>query len=120
MIITAIHFAIAGENFVGDGESFAQEYSTLRILLQKVQSKELALIYKAEISKELDRLRSSQISGREAFASLSVEEQEFFIKKFQNNQFHCGEVTQVMEERRRILLDPELSEVLSSVVKDIP
>lgn len=110
----------AGEQWVGDGESFAQEYSTLRHLLQQVQSKESALIYKSEISKELDRLRSSQISGGQAFATLSVEDKKLFIKKFQNNQFHCGEVTQVMEERRRILLDPELSEILSSVVIDIP
>ncbi len=102
------------------GQSFAEEYGHLRKLLSQVQSRESALAYKSQITAELDRLKSSQVNGGQAFAALSADEQQMFIRKFQNNQFHCGEVTQVMEERRRILLDPDLSEVLGTVIKDIP
>ena len=110
----------AGGNIIGEGESFAQEYATLNLLLKKVQSRESALLYKYNISKELERIKSSQISGGKVFSTLSDKQQQAFIKKFQNNKFHCGEVTQVMEERNRILLNPELNEVLSSVINDIP
>jgi hypothetical protein len=110
----------AGETHSTDRESFAKEYATLKALLQKVRSKDSAKLYKPQIEQELDRLRSSQISGSEEFTSLSKNEKKEFIKKFQNNQFHCGEVTQVMEERRRILLNPELNEILGSLVQKIP
>ena len=110
----------AGESIGVQGESFAQEYTHLRELLVKVQTRELAMIYKSQIAEELYRLHDSHINGGRAFDALSAEEQQAFIKKFQNNQFHCGEVTRVMEERRRILLDPDLKEVLGSLIKDIP
>jgi len=110
----------AGERIDDGGESFAEEYAQLRELLEKVQNQESAVTYKSKIAAELDRLKSLQINGGQAFEALSGEEQQAFIQKFQNNQFHCGEVTQVMEERRRILLDPSLSEILSSLIKDIP
>ena len=110
----------AGENIASDRESFAKEYATLKTLLQKVKSEESAIFYKPQIQQELDRLKSSQISGDEEFSSLSEQEQKAFIKKFQNNQFHCGEVTQVMEERRRILLDPDLYKIIGSLVQKIP
>ena len=89
-------------------------------LLQQVQSRESALAYKSQIADELTKLKSSQISGGDKFAALSRKEKKLFIKKFQNNQFHCGDVTQVMEERRRILLDPDLSQVLNSLMNEIP
>ena len=108
----------AGERVAG--ESFAQEYAHLSNLLQKVQNRESAEFYKSQIATELDRLRSSQLSGKQDFDALSYDQQQQFIKKFQNNQYHCGDVTKVREEQRRILLDPDLSQVLSSIIKDIP
>ena len=110
----------AGEPISGEGESFAAEYAQLRQLLGKVQTKESAITYKSQIAQELERLKSSQINGGQAFDALSGEQKQAFIKKFQNNHFHCGEVTQVMEERRRILLDPDLSPILSSLMHKIP
>lgn len=110
----------AGGSVGVQGESFAEEYAHLRELLVRVRTQESAITYKSQIAEELDRLNASQINGGQAFDALSAEEQHAFINKFQNNQFHCGEVTQVMEERRRILLDPDLREVLGSLVKDIP
>ncbi len=110
----------AGENIVTDRESFAKEYATLKSLLQKVKTKELAILYKPQIQQELDRLKSSQISGGEEFSRLSEHEQQVFIKKYQNNHFHCGEVTQVMKERRRILLDPHLFKIIGPLVQNIP
>ncbi len=120
VILLAALEGYAGERVSKHGGSFAEEYTHLRELLVKVQTRESAVTYKSQIAKELDRLKTSQINGEQAFSSLSVEEQQAFISKFQNNQFYCGEVTQVMEERRRILLDPDLSEVLGFLVKDIP
>lgn len=118
-LLTALE-VYAGGSVGVQGESFAEEYTHLRELLENVQNRESAITYKTEITKELDKLKASQINGGQAFEALSAEEQQAFINKFQNNQFHCGEVTQVMEERRRILLDSDLREVLGSLVKDIP
>lgn len=101
-------------------QSYAEEYGYLAKLLQQVQSRESAILYKPQIENELVKLKSSQMSGEHEFESLSISEQKAFIKKFQNNQFHCGAVTRVMEERRRILLDPDLSQVLSSLMNEIP
>jgi hypothetical protein len=111
--------SISGEKFSSEKESFAQEYKTLKELLQKVKSKDSAVLYKSQIEQELARLKSSQISGDE-FNTLSDEDKKKFIEKFQNNRFHCGEVTQVMEEKRRILLDPDLNQILGSLVQSIP
>ena len=47
-------------------------------------------------------------------------QQELFVKKFQNNRYHCGEVTQVMQERQRILLHPDLSDILRDLLNQIP
>ena len=110
----------AGENTITDRESFAKEYVTLKVLLQKVKTKESAILYKPQIQQELDRLKSSQISGSDEFSRLSEYEQQVFIKKYQNNHFHCGEVTQVMKERRRILLDPDLFKIIGPLVQNIP
>lgn len=112
--------AFAGEPVSGEAESFAQEYAHLRVLLGKVQNRESAVTYKSQIAEELDRLKASQINGGQAFDVLSAEEQQVFIKKFQNNQYHCSNVTQVMEERSRILLNPEINEVLGVLLMEIP
>ena len=120
IVLASVVDVTAGERVTEAGESFAQEYAHLSNLLQKVQSRESAEFYKSQIAAELDRLRSSQFSGEQNFDALSYEQQQQFIKKFQNNQYHCGNVTKVMDERRRILLDPDLSQVLSPIIQDIP
>ena len=112
--------AHAGETIVTDKESFAKEFTTLKLLLQKVQDEDAAIFYKPQIEQELTRLKSSQLSGDEEFRGLSDVEKREFIKKYQNNHLHCGEVTQVMEERRRILLNPELYKILGPLVQNIP
>ncbi len=110
----------AGENIANDKDSFAREYSTLKTLLQKVKSRDSAKLYKPQIEQELVRLKSSQLIAGKDFNQLNQEEKKLFIKKFQNNQFHCGEVTQVMEEQRRILLNPDLNEILGPIVQNLP
>lgn len=112
--------SFSGENVSGEKESFAQEYATLKELLQKVKSKDSALLYKPHIEQELARLKSSQIGGGDEFNTLSDEDKRKFIEKFQNNRYHCGEVTQVMKEKRRILLDPDLNQILGPLVQNIP
>ncbi len=120
IIFLSLLFSAYAENSVHSNQSYAQEYSHLRKLLQQVNNRESAIAYKSQIEQELNKLKSSQISGQQQFSALSKSEQSQFIKKFQNNHLHCGEVTQVMEERRRILLDPELSQVLSPLMNKIP
>ena len=125
LVLFFVSVAFAGEsmtteNIATEKESFAKEYETLKILLQKVKSKDSAVLYKPQIQQELDRLKSSQRSGDKEFSKLSNEEQQEFIKKFQNNHYHCGEVTQVMEEKRRILLNPDLNKILGPIVQNIP
>ena len=110
----------AGEYSFSDKDSFAKEYATLKTLLQKVKSKDSAKLYKSQIEQELVRLKSSQLISGKKFVELNQEEKKQFIKKFQNNHFHCGEVTQVMEERKRILLNPELYEILGPLVQNLP
>ena len=110
----------AGENIANDKDSFAKEYATLKSLLQKVKSRDSAELYKPQIEQELARLKSSQLIAGKEYDQLDQEEKKLFIKKFQNNQFHCGEVTQVMEERRRILLNPDLYEILGPLVQNLP
>lgn len=100
--------------------SFAEQYKDLRILLQKVTSAELATSYKAQIDHEIDILRANQTTSPVEFKSLSDAEKKLFIKKFQQNRFHCGEVTAVADERRRILLHPELSSILRDSLNRIP
>ena len=110
----------AGENIANDKDSFAKEYATLKTLLQKVKSRDSAKLYKPQIEQELARLKSSQLISGKEYDQLNQDEKKLFIKKFQNNQFHCGEVTQVMEERRRILLNPDLYEILGPLVQNLP
>ena len=100
--------------------SFALEYRELRILLQKVDNEQAATTYKHAIKQQIERLKQNQATGEQSFASMSETEQQLFVKKFQNNRFHCGEVTQVMAERQRILLRPELSNILRDVLDEIP
>ena len=106
--------------FAQDDSSFAEEYSYLGKLLANVSDRNSAMLYKPAISKELNRLKSSQINGEKQFASLSDAEKKQFIQKFQNNRIHCGNVTKVMQERRRILLDPETRVELGTVLLEIP
>ncbi len=100
--------------------SFAEQYSELAILLVKVRDTHSALAHKPMIESEIKLLQRNQSSGREFFDSLSDKDKKLFIRRFQNNRFHCSEVTQVMRERRRILLDPVLSEVLGETLANIP
>lgn len=101
-------------------QSFAQHYSELAELLSKVKDKQTALHYRPEIQQQIDRLANSQSSGEAKFNQMSKPEQKLFIKRFQNNRYHCGAVTQVMQERQRILLDPELAESLQDLLIKIP
>ena len=77
-------------------------------LLEKVKDQNSAKKYKTEIKNEVSKLKESQVSGGESFALLSDKEKKVFIQKFQNNRNHCGNVTRVMQERNRILLNPEM------------
>jgi len=104
----------------GDEQSFALEYKELRTLLQKVTSKETALNYKPAIEEQINYLKQTQQTGNHTFNAMSESQQYLFIKKFQNNRFHCGEVTEVMAERQRILLHPELSGILRDLLNQIP
>ena len=100
--------------------SFAQEYRELRILLQKVNTEQTAKTYRSAIQAQIDRLKQNQATGEQAFSSMPKSQQELFVKKFQNNRYHCGEVTQVMQERQRILLHPDLSDILRDLLSQIP
>ena len=104
----------------GEGQSYAQEYNKLRQLLENVTSTEMAIKHKKAIEQQINVLRKNQLSGEDNFNAMSQEEKKFFIKKFQNNRFHCGEVTQVMTEKQRILLDSSLAEILAETLSNIP
>lgn len=123
LIITGLFFSaqISYAHFLDESESsFALEYKELRLLLQKVNSEQSAINYKLEIKQQIDKLKQNQATGEQSFASMSKPQQQLFVKKFQNNRFHCGEVTQVMDERQRILLQPELSKILRDLLIQIP
>ena len=120
LIWVTIFYLFSMSAFAQDDSSFAEEYSYLGKLLANVSDRNSAMLYKPAISKELNRLKSSQINGEEQFASLSDAEKKQFIQKFQNNRIHCGNVTKVMQERRRILLDPETRVELGTVLLEIP
>ncbi len=100
--------------------SFAIEYRQLALLLKEVVDQKSALQHKQAIEIQIENLKRNQISGEQAFDTMSDSQKNIFIKKFQSNRFHCGEVTQVMVERQRILLHPELSEVLRDLLEQIP
>ena len=119
LLLIAI-YVTNGYAFENEQGSFAEEYRQLRILLQKVNSRETAEQLKPAIKKQIEELRENQFAGEQHFQSLSEQDQQLFIKRFQQNRFHCGEVTQVMEERQRILLQPELSDSLYELMVLIP
>ncbi len=106
--------------FPETSQSYAQQYKQLRILLQKVDSTESAIDNKGAIENQIRILNSNQTSGSEYFNTLSSEDKKLFIKKFQNNRFHCGEVTEVMVERQRILLNSDLANILRDTLSEIP
>ena len=112
---------IAYGNLLEDSNSsFAQEYRELRILLQKVNTEQAAKTYRPAIQEQIIRLKQNQAAGEQAFSAMPKSQQEIFVKKFQNNRYHCGEVTQVMQERQRILSHPDLSEILRDLLNQIP
>ncbi len=112
--------AYTGSYVAREGESFAMEYAELAELLSKVNDRQSAIIYKSQISEELERIKNLQPINGENFQSLSQQEQQAFIKKFQNNRFHCGEVTKVMQERNRIFLNAETRSELGLLLSEIP
>lgn len=112
--------SVYAADFLDDEGSFAEKYKDLRILLQKVTTEDLAYIYKARIDYEINLLRANQTTSPVDFKSLSDTEKKIFIKKFQKNRFHCGEVTAVANERRRILLRPKLAKILRDSLNKIP
>ena len=101
-------------------QSYAEEYRNLRILLEKVQDADSALLYKTAIENEIQILNQNQVAGGKQFHLLSKDEKKLFIKRFQQNRFHCGEVTQVMTEKRRILFEPSLAKILAEALANIP
>ena len=108
----------AGENIITDKESFAQEYAQLGLLLEKVQDKQTARLYKPQIIKELSRIKSS-VGEQSDFENLSPIEKKIFVKKFQNNNLHCGYVTKVVDERNRLLLNKEAKNELGSLLDQL-
>lgn len=108
----------AGENVITDKVSFAQEYAQLGLLLEKVQDKQTARLYKPQIIKELNRIKSS-VGEQSDFENLSPIEKKIFVKKFQNNNLHCGYVTKVVDERNRLLLNKEAKNELGSLLDQL-
>lgn len=108
----------AGENVITDKESFAQEYAQLGLLLEKVQDKQTARLYKPQIIKELSRIKSS-VGEQSDFENLSPIEKKIFVKKFQNNNLHCGYVTKVVDERNRLLLNKEAKNELGDLLDQL-
>ena len=113
---TAVVFA--GEIISTDKESFAKEYAQLGMLLEKVQDKQTAIEYKPQIAKELERIKLA--TGKTSnFDSLSELEKKLFVKKFQNNNRHCGYVTKVAQERNRLLLNEEAKDELGELLDQL-
>ena len=108
----------SGENLISDKESFAQEYAQLGLLLEKIQDKQTARLYKPQIIKELDRIKTS-VGQQSDFENLSPIEKKIFVKKFQNNNLHCGYVTKVVDERNRLLLNKEAKNELGGLLDQL-
>jgi len=108
----------SGENLISDKESFAQEYAQLGLLLEKIQDKQTAKLYKPQIIKELDRIKTS-VGQQSDFENLSPIEKKIFVKKFQNNNLHCGYVTKVVDERNRLLLNKEAKNELGGLLDQL-
>ncbi len=119
-MLSLTNLVFANPQFIDTEKSFAEEYKNLRILLEKVTDPISAQKYKPVIEEEIQRLRQTQHSGGDFFNSLTNTEKKLFVKRFQQNRFHCGEVTQVMQERRRILFSPKLSLILADTLAKIP
>lgn len=115
-MFTSLSFA--GENVITDKESFAQEYAQLGLLLEKIQDKHTARLYKPQVIKELDRIKSS-VGEQSDFETLSSIEKKLFVKKFQNNNLHCGYVTKVANERNRLLLNIEAKNELGELLDQL-
>jgi len=108
----------AGENITTDKDSFAKEYARLGLLLEKVHDKQTAIRYKPKIKSELDRIKA--VTGKFSnYESLSSVEKKIFVKKFQNNNLHCGYVTKVADERNRLLLNKEAKNELGSLLDQL-
>lgn len=109
----------AGENVATDKESFAQEYAQLGLILEKIQDEATARLYKPQLIRELKRIKIS-VGEQSNYEALSSEDKKLFIKKFQNNNLHCGYVTKVANERNRLLLNKgaknELGELLGQLL----
>lgn len=108
----------AGENVITDKQSFAQEYAQLGLLLEKVQDRKTAKLYKPQIIKELIRIKSS-VGQQSDFENLSPIEKKLFVKKFQNNNLHCGYVTKVIVEQNRLLLNKEAKNELGDLLNQL-
>ncbi len=120
ILLLSVGCAMATQPFPDQIKSFAEEYKTLRLLLEEVTNTDTALAQKSAIENEILRLKQTQSSGSEIFHSLSDADKKLFVKRFQQNRLHCSEVTQVMHETRRILLNPKLSEILADTLTHIP
>ncbi len=118
MLLVFSTLVFAGENIITDKESFAQEYAQLGLLLEKVQDKQTARLYKPQIIKELSRIKSS-VGEQSDFENLSPIEKKIFVKKFQNNNLHCGYVTKVVDERNRLLLNKEAKNELGDLLDQL-
>ena len=119
LIVFISHSLYAGENISSDKDSFAKEYARLGELLEKIDNRQTAIEYKPLIEEELNRINLTQSSGQESFKLLSEDEKKKFIKKYQNNHNHCGEVTKVMNERNRLLLNQEVREELGVLLENL-
>lgn len=120
LLFLTISTSVMASSFLDAEKSFAEEYKNLRILLEKVQDKDSALLHKQAIESEIQLLNQNHRSGADQFKLLSAKEKDLFVKKFQQNRYHCGDVTQVMVERKRILFNPELSSILRDTLSRIP
>lgn len=120
LLLSLVSNASFASLFSDPEQSYAEEYKQLRILLENVKDIDTALLHKSAIEREIQILNQNQVAGGKHFDLLSEQEQKVFVKRFQQNRFHCGEVTQVMEQRRRILFMPELSEILADTLANIP
>ena len=119
LLLVLPSLVVAGERIATDQESFAQEYAQLGLILEKIQDETTARLYKPQVIKELDRIRLS-VGEHGDYETLSPQEKKLFIKKFQNNNRHCGYVTKVANERNRLLLNKgaknEMGELLDRLL----
>lgn len=120
MFLTLLSVSVvnAGEIIETDKDSFAKEYAQLGVLLEKVQDKKTAIEYKPQIIKELNRIKLS-VGKQSDFDKLSPVEKKLFVKKFQNNNLHCGYVTKVINEKNRLFLNKEARKELGALLDQL-